>query len=486
MNKSSIYRLSTLALLALLVLFAANSVYAQTYSVLYDFGTKSGDPLIPESGLTQGADGALYGTTGYGGANDTGTVFKSTTAGRVRALYSFCAESVCGSGTYTPSSLTLRPDAHFLGATAVGGASTYGTLFDVTPTGTLTTLYNFSGGTDGAYPYVPPILSPDGNFYGIVNEGGNEFSKFGCGTAYRLTGAGSSAVFTLLHEFTAATEGCNPTSLVLGADGNFYGTAAAGGEVGNGYGTVFKMTRNGKVTLLHSFDDVHDGAGPYSLILGNDGNFYGTAALGPSPQQGTIFKITPGGTLTVLHVMSGAEGADPAGLVQATDGNFYGVARNGGSSTNCGPGGCGTLFKMTPAGELTVLYDFDFTTGAYPLVPIQHTNGVLFGVTHGGGIDDNGNCASGYCGVLFSLNNHLPPFVALVPSQGRVGILVEILGQGFTPSTTVSFNGKPAAVKVTSGTQLFATVPFGATTGYVRVTTSTGTLTSNQRFVVAP
>lgn len=202
---------------------------------------------------------------------------------------------------------------------------------------------------------------------------------------------------------------------------------------------------------------------------------------------GSVFKITSTGTLTVLHDMNGSpDGSNTfAGLVQATDGNFYGANQSGGNGSNCSDN-CGTLFQVTPAGGFTVIHTFENNDGAYPVATLfQHTNGILYGATNGGGIT-TGSCAPFGCGVFYSLNNSLPAFVSLVPYQGKVGSFVEILGQGFTSSTTVSFNGTPATATVVSGTYLKAFVPSGATTGFVTVTTSSGTLTSNRQFLVVP
>jgi uncharacterized repeat protein (TIGR03803 family) len=306
---------------------------------------------------------------------------------------------------------------------------------------------------------------------------------------YKITNSGAvHGGFKLLHEFNR-TDGCNPTaSLVLGTDGNFYGPTVNGGTAG--YGLIFKASPAGNVTVLHNFEGVADGYNPVaSLVQGYDGNFYGTTrGIGP-PYSGGIFQITPSGTLTVLHSMS-ASGTDGTwlvgGVVQATDGNFYGAAEQGGDS-NCGNGaGCGTIFQVTPAGSLSVLYNFEGTTGYWAdTTPFQHTNGLLYGDTYWGGVV-SGACGPFGCGVFYSLDASLPAFVSFIPDRGKVGSFVEILGQGFTSSTTVSFNGTPATATVVSGTYRKALVPSGATTGFVTVTTSTGTLTSNKQFLVMP
>jgi uncharacterized repeat protein (TIGR03803 family) len=448
-NKSKGYR-TLVFVLALTVLFAGQTVYAQTYSVLYDFGATSGSLEFPLSPLVQGPDGTLYGTALVGSVSDQGGIFRLNAASKVGLVY--------GGEPYIRT-LTLRPDGHFLGFSLVGD------IFDVTTTGSATVLYSFTGGLDGWSTSL--VVGPDGSFYGVTYPDSYTDGAADCGSAYRLTPAptGVSVVFTLLHTFTMA-QGC-PSDLLLGTDGNFYGIVTG---ADTGYGNVFRMTRNGAVTVLPLSGLPNDQAA-LSLALGNDGNFYGIAQ---NASQVAIFKMTTGGAYTVLNTLSLGEQVVGNGLFQASDGNFYGGANGGGT------GGVGILYRITPSGNFTVVYNFDYTTGAYPNEPFQATNGIMYGTTYQGG-EGNGN------GVLYSLSDNLPPYAALIPPQERVGIPIEILGQGFTSSTTVSFNGMPAAaVKVSSPTRLLATVPDGAKTGYVTVTTESGTLTSMQPFVVAP
>jgi uncharacterized repeat protein (TIGR03803 family) len=246
-------------------------------------------------------------------------------------------------------------------------------------------------------------------------------------------------------------------------------------------GTVFKITPAGKVTFLYKFDQTH-GAGPLGpLVQGSDGNFYGTTSAGGNASgDGVIFKLTPLGKLLWTFPLNGSvDGKQPsAGLVQVTDGKgstvaFYGATTAGGSK------GFGTLYKITPAGVFSPIHDFDNNAGAMPEVTLlQHTSGVLYGDTNVGGSDG--------AGTFYSLHDALKPFVRLLPASGKVGSSIEILGQGFMGTTGVSFNGIAASFKVLSGTYLTATVPSGASRGSVTVVTPTGTLTSNQIFVVTP
>ena len=455
---------------------------AQTFSIVSQFGNRSGDSSNPSANLAQGRDGAMYGTANGGGANDWGTVFKITPEGKELVLYSFCAKANCADGSSPNGGLMIRPDGHFMGTAQAGGSHGFGTIFDVSQTGAYTVLYNFTGGKDGAYPAAPPITGPDGNFYGTTWQGGAASS---CGTIYRMTISATAAVFTLLHQFDNA-HGCEPAAaLTLGTDGNLYAPTTYGGNDGNG--VIFKANTQGKVTVLHNFAGEKDGYNPVGPLLeAGDGNFYGTTRGIGAPIGGTVFKITPTGTMTVLHTMTGPDGAWLiGGLAQATNGNFYGAAEQGGDSTNC-IDGCGSLFEVTPEGAFTLLYNFNDTTGYYAqATPFQHTNGLLYGDAYWGGIT-SGACFPFGCGVFYSWDAKLPAFVSLLPYRGKAGATIEFLGQDFMPTSKVEFNGKAAKVVVVSGTYLSATVPTGATTGLVTVTTSEGTLKSKQEFIVTP
>jgi uncharacterized repeat protein (TIGR03803 family) len=459
-----------LAFTSLILMAAAG--HSQTVSMLYDFGIVSGDPLQPYvSGIVaQGRDGNLYTASPLGGAIDAGTVFKMTPGGQMTVLHSFV-----GDGAYTTSGLTLGRDGNFYGGGYSGGTFGAGTLFKITPSGTLTVLYNFTGGSDGEYPYAPPVQGADGNFYGTTSYGATN----GFGTVYKVTSSGN---LTTLYDFDS-THGANPYSpLVQGMDGNLYGTTALGGAYN--CGTVYKITTAGRLTVLFNFDGAH-GQNPYSpLIQGSDGNFYGTASAGGDSGGGVVFKMTPAGAVTILHsfvLNNVTDGFVPlAGLIQATNGNLYGVTSQGGIG-----GGYGTIFQVADTGVYSVLYTFDSTSGGYPTVtPMQHTSGVLYGDTTAGGASTV--CGNGGCGTFYSLNAGLAPFVRLLSTSGKVGTTIQMLGQGFNGATAVSFNGVPASYKVVTDTYLTATVPNRATTGAVSVSEPSGTLTSNQSFRVLP
>ena len=234
------------------------------------------------------ADGNFYGTTCFLSSRSFGTVFKITPQGALTTLYTFCSQAGCADGYCPHGGLIQGRDGDLYGTTAFNGANGYGTVFKITPEGTLTTLHNFNY-RDGAAPLAALIEGRDRNFYGTTSQGG----AFGNGEIFKMTPAGSVKV---LYSFCAqpqCADGAQPTStLVQAADGNFYGTTY-GGVYGADYGTVFKLTRGGRLTTLHSFNGI-DGTFPYAgLIQGSDGAFYGTTSGGLFG-TGTIFRLDLG------------------------------------------------------------------------------------------------------------------------------------------------------------------------------------------------
>jgi uncharacterized repeat protein (TIGR03803 family) len=255
-------------------------------STLVDFdGTNGANPY--RSSLVQGLDGNLYGTTFYGGKSNVGTVFKMTPSGTLTTLplHSFDGTD----GAYPLSGLALGTDGDFYGTTYGGGAYGLGTVFKITASGMLTTLHSFAG-NDGDYPQEWLVQGTDGKFYGTTYQGG----VYNYGTVYTITPGG---VFNLLHAF-ARTDGAYPKGPVQGTDGNFYGTTYEGGA--KGIGTVFKITSSGVLSTLHSFDGT-DGDYPLApVVQGTDGKFYGTTQYGGASNYGTVYRITSGGALSTF------------------------------------------------------------------------------------------------------------------------------------------------------------------------------------------
>ena len=436
-----------------------------TFTSLASFsGTNGNDPLS----IVQGADGKLWGVTVAGGTPNCGTVFNMTLAGKLTNGFTF----KCSNGN-EPQGLTLGTDGNYYGITFRGGSNNRGIVFKLTAKGVLTALSNFmvegSGGSSD--PVGSLVQGIDGNFYGATSGGG---IGSGAGTMFKITPGGK---LSTLYQFDY-THGSAPYAGPMeGTDGNFYGTTYSGGVYGAG--TVYKMTPQGHLSVLYSFGGVS--GGPLfpvtSLIQGTDGNFYGTTSYGGPDNDGTVYKITPGGALTVLHNFAQTDGRWPGGLVQATDGNFYGTTFYGGVYDG------GTIFKVTATGTVTTLHSFHGTDGTGPATLIQNTNGTFYGITGAGG-DLNCNPSVG-CGTVFSLATGLGPFVETVPAIGTVGSPVIILGTNLNGVTGVSFHGTAALFNVVSSSEIVTTVPTGARTGKVIVTTAKGTLSSNVVFKVA-
>lgn len=448
---------------------AAVGLPAQTFNTVHSFDKTDGE--YPWAPPIQASDGNLYGTTQNGGntscSSGCGTIFRITPNGKL-TMFSFDGTN----GSQPFAGLVQAANGDFYGVTLTGGTAGEGTVFKITLSGKLTTLFNFNG-TNGDGPTGTLIQATDGNFYGTTQSGGS----LGQGTVFRITPSGT---LTTLHSFNGGSDGVAPVAgLIQATDGNLYGTTWGDAYQNLNVGTVFKITLGGALTTLHSFQTM-DGANPQGgLVQGTDGNLYGATEEGGTYNYGTVFKMTLAGALTTLHSFSGGTDGDTpvCTLIQATDGNFYGTAAYDGLYPNFG-----TVFAITPAGTLTTLHNFDGTDGSYPYAGLlQATSGGFYGATFAGG--SSSACPFG-CGTIFSLDMGLGPFVAFVRAAGKVGQTGGILGQGFTGTTSVAINGTQAPFTVVSDTYIKATVPPGATTGYVTVTTPTVVLKSNVPFRV--
>lgn len=282
--------------------------------------------VIAPSGLVLGKDGNFYGT-GLGGTYGRGTIFKLTPAGVASVVHSF--DPSAGDGSGPSSGMIVGSDGNFYGTTIAGGTHDAGTVFKMTPDGTASVLYSFKGyPSDSAYAAAGLFQASDGNFYGTTDFGG----PYNEGTVFKLTPSG---VETVLYSFGSAAH--DPTSgfgaLVEGDDGNFYGVSGYGGA--NQEGAVFKITPEGILTLVHSFAGVNDGAYPYDcgLLKARDGNFYGVASDGGPNYGGVVYKLTPAGDLTLMHAFDSSAGLGfrPEGtLVEDSLGNLYGSTQSGG------------------------------------------------------------------------------------------------------------------------------------------------------------
>jgi len=352
-------------------------------TVLHTFCTQDNcaDGEYPSAGPTLDQKGNLYGTTDQGGATSCnygsgcGVVFKITPEGKETVLYSFCAQTNCPDGATPIAGLIFDQKGNLYGTTESGGSYGGGVVFKLTPRGKETVLYSFcaqANCTDGAGSVAGLIFDQKRNLYGTTEAGGAR----GAGVVFKLTPKGKE---TVLYSFCAqvnCTDGAQPAAgLVFDKNGNLYGTTVRGGpsNYGNCYpggedncGVVFRLTRNGKETVLYSFcaqNNCTDGASPYAgVVFDQEGNLYGTTYNGGTSSGcesygpygcGVVFKLTPKGKETVLHTFCAqsncTDGANPyAGLVFDQKGNLYGTTELGGSSSCDSPFGCGVVFKLTP------------------------------------------------------------------------------------------------------------------------------------------
>ena len=476
--KSISHSFLVMAVAALLLILAV-SMQAQTYTTLGNFvGFNGSIPLF--GSLVQATNGNYYGTTESGGKNNLGAVFQLSSSGTLDSIsiYSFCSLTNCTDGFYPYTTPILASDGKLYGVTGAGGGNNAGTVYRLTVGGQLTTVYSFCVALpclDGASP-VGLVQGSDGNFYGVAGGGGANSD----GTFFELTSTGQ---FKVLHNFCnqpGCTTGSVPDASPMQAtNGNFYGTTSQGGF--HGGGVVYEITPGGTYKALYNFcsqPNCADGNYPQSaLVQDAAGNFYGTTTYGGAFGNGTVFKITPSDEYTVLHSFSGTgiDGEYPqSALTLANDGNLYGTTTNGTDTAY------GSIYDIAADGTYTSLYDFCNASicspydAAYGLT--QGTNGTFYGATADGGSHD--------LGVVYSFSNNLEPLVKTVPVAAKVGARVIILGNNLTGSTSVTFNGVSAAFTVNASTYITATVPAGATTGPVSVVTPTGTLNSTPAFQV--
>ncbi|HTT84676.1 MAG TPA: choice-of-anchor tandem repeat GloVer-containing protein [Rhizomicrobium sp.] len=307
-------------------------------TVLHAFAGQPSDGAWPWGGVIADKAGNLYGTTSQGGANNAGTVFKVSPGGTETTLYTFTGGSDGGDPL---ASLIADKAGNHYGTTSMGGAENSGTVFEVAADGTETVLYSFTGGNDGAAPMGGLITDKAGNIYGTTSLGGANNR----GTVFEIAAGGTERV---LYSFTGKSDGGYPMAGVIAdAAGNLYGTTETGGK---GYeGTVFKLATDGTETVLHAFSRKKtDGEYPWGgLVMDKAGNLYGTTRGGGQYGSGTVFKVAADGTETISHSFAGgSDGADPAaGLIRDKAGNLYGTTQMGGTGTAC-ENGCGTIFEI--------------------------------------------------------------------------------------------------------------------------------------------
>jgi uncharacterized repeat protein (TIGR03803 family) len=474
-------RLPSVSLLVLLFLtcwlgFPGHARAQYSVTIVHSFGDGSvtNDGSEPVTGLIQASNGNFYGATPGGGIN-YGVVYQMTPTGTVAILHSFSNSPTDG---YQPmASLIQASDGYLYGTSSAAGAYSYGCIFKLLPDGTSYSLAASFNYPTGGNPRSGLTQGIDGNLYGTLWD----FGTYSGGAAFSFSSPtinnGTGAV-SYLHEFgSVSNEGINPVGgMVQDAGGNFYGITEYGGSTGEG--TVFRMTGSGTpptwtVTTLHSFGAIPNDGTPsagfvQTLVLGSDGNLYGTTPGGGSASSGTVFKITAPSSASpsylILHTFGDGsvanDGLNPqAGLTQASDGNFYGTTTSGGTTASPHPFvGYGTVFEITPSGLVTILHSFGdgsvLNDGTNPTANlIQGTDGLLYGTTSAGG--------SAHIGTIFKIAPPQSPSILLPPSVefvvGQHGsVPTSVTGN---PPPTVSATGLPSWASLNTSTGLISGTP---------------------------
>jgi len=385
--------MSLVAMVTAALAGGTSSALATEFKVLYSF-TGGADGGSPYAALVADKLGNLYGTTSGEGTAGSGTVFRLAPDGTLTTLYAFANNGTDGKNPYT--GVILDKAGNIYGTTGYGGPANYGTVFKITPDGTETVLYAFTGESDGRYPF-DGLLERHGDLYGMTWQGGtaNQY-----GVVFKVAPDGTE---TVLHAFKGGKDGSNPrfTTLIADKAGALYGATQQGGT--GDWGTVFKLQGHHE-TVLYSFQGGNDGAAPLDGLLEDAaGNFYGTTAEGGGTGAGcsnnsgcgTVFKLAPDGTETVLHSFQGGnDGATPYASLLDAAGNFYGTTSSYGADDG------GTVFKLAPDGTETVLYSLNGgSDGANPFAGLvadrTYQKGVVFGTAYGGG--------AGQYGTIFSI-----------------------------------------------------------------------------------
>lgn len=405
--------IGAILLIGTFLLGVSPSAEAQAYKFFSFPAPTAGYGAFPTGPLVQDYTGNFYGPTGGDGSHYFGTVFEVTTSGNRIVLHKFEDQ---GDGAGPLGTLVLDSAGNLFGEeSGAHGFDECGLVFKIDPLGNTSVIYTFQCATDGESPQGGLIEDAAGNLYGTTQWGGTgPCQASGCGTVFRIDSAGNK---TIVYSFQGGTDGIYPeASLVEDSEDNLYGTTEVGGTGSactsfEGCGTVFKIDPAGYETVLYSFQGGSDGALPYSnLILDRKGNLYGTTSEGGQNDAGTVFKIDPSGNETVIYRFTGgADGGWPmAGLVMDRAGNLYGTTSVGGEIPCVNEffnNGCGTIFEVDQAGNLTTLHTFDEGDGASSSTGLlRGASGVLYGDTLYGG---SGGCHSYKtqigCGVIFRL-----------------------------------------------------------------------------------
>ena len=400
-----------------------------------------------------------------------GTVFKVTPTGTLTTLYNFCSQTNCADGADPYAVLVQGTDGNFYGTTEVGGANNIGTVFKVTPAGTLTTLYSFCSQTncaDGEAPEGGLVQGNDGNFYGTTSEGGNSNSECTsgggtCGTLFQITPGGTlTTIYSFCSQANCADGSGSIAGLFQGSDGNFYGTTAAGGITTSecaGCGTLFQITPGGAFTTVYSFcslTNCADGDAPYAgLLQGSDGNLYGTTFFGGSTNNdGTVYELPLSPALPAPVQLALSSSTTVAGTPVTLTFNVLNAF-----STTLQQCYAFVQNAATGAGNWTGIQTGALTSGVYtgtasitPTAPGTYT----YALTCGG-------VESGFSGALTVTPAKgqltLTSFTPNTSNIGAADTTLTLTGTGFNALDQVQVNGTSIATTFVSTTTLTAVVP---------------------------
>ncbi len=404
-----------LPIVFVLTLLTPHAIEAQTFSVIHYF-SGGGDGAVPIAGVTVGPGGVLYGTAHGGGTHGAGVVFKLTYQGSswtLSPLYEFTGGS---DGAYPYGGVVIGPNGALYGTTYYGGGAQDGVVFELRPPPavckailcywTETVLYNFTGTPDGEGPLDENLaFDRAGNIYGTTWEGG--MYGYGDGTVFELTPSGGGYTESILHSFGSGTDGAYPVSgVVLDTAGNVYGTTPGGGT--GGAGTVYQLmpSNGGWLENVLVYFDGTNGAYPYgNLIIDASGNLYGVANGGQNGYESVVYKLAPsdgGFTYSELYTFSSlCESTDDgavSGVAMDAAGHLFGVCYEGGAHND------GWIFELANCSQgcsLVDLHDFSGSDGNEPFgSPVLDANGNLYGTTAAGG---TGNCNGNGCGVVWEI-----------------------------------------------------------------------------------
>lgn len=401
-NMGSLSEFGPLLILVAALVVNLSAAQAQTFSTVHNFAGSPDDGWEP-GGLTGGPAGVMFGPTQVGGSVGFGTVFEFSPSQGDIILHSFT-----GPDGQSPFSVLLRSgNGNLYGTTSSGGAYFYGNVFRLRG-GQFTDLHDFQGPPDGAIPYDGVIENIDGALYGTTGIGGTGSCLGGCGTIYKIDKFDRETVLYSFHGPDGAYPGA---ALIHDERGNLYGTTTNGGANQScqaGCGTVFMLQRSGQFKVLHSFKGgTEDGWWPATGVVRDaEGNLFGTTSAGGTSNNGTLYEITRNGEEKVLYNFAGPpDGSEPGALLLTSSGRFYGTTFSGGETGCWGLyGGCGIIFWADKFGNERVIHTFNgLTDGAQPTgAPIMDSEGNLYGTTLSG-VKDGCTFTHAGCGTIWRL-----------------------------------------------------------------------------------